>query len=894
MAFKKLVPICAFFVLMLASGLALASQFGNTYSGTGFTYSVPTSSIFTNNITFVARENARINSVGLLLYKTSPSDDSNTYSIEIRADNAGKPGTLLATSDPITGTDEIGKLWKTFTIAAASQPTLVAGTKYHVILNMPASAQASGEGIVFDYINGLGQPSTLWQSTLAEGNITISTSTRLYGSPGFALYYADASGNYNGQGDGNPYDTITSGQIYGGKWVAQTFSLPRALTVNSLSVLARKVNATIGMTPFDDLYAQITDTSGTAVGAQLKVALKGTLNDSYAYRTGTYSSGLFLVAGTYQIVLSSPSSNSTTFYRWLALQTNLVGSNPLLEKTFAGTSSAVRSSTDSGATWANLTNIDHSFIVDTVEPTCSDGTAIWTCSTSKPKYCNGQISLVDNATVCGCPAYQQNFGTSSCVADTLPPSSYILGLDTVLNGAVTLNISASDNAGWGVSRVQYEQSNATPFTTWNNLTATGFANTTDPSISFSTAGLSNQVQLRSNATDISRNVEAGTPVSVLVDAVAPTGGSVQVNYPTGVDAYGGTYTKTDAAPGENVTLKLFSVQDGFGVSSVTPLSTTLPSLPSITFSKIAGERAVWLRMDRVSAGSTPDFSGYNNPGTLILGPVVNARGKFASGITLGSNQQIALANTPNGMSSANAYSVSIWFNPASLADRQNLTAIYDYSSSAAKPTQYGLLVFLEGNHQIVAQMGLGSSIQTFNVTLSGANMPAIGKWYHLVVTRSGTTLQTYLNGASLGSSAGLAGGAFSTRAMTVGSIDALANGFAGTVDDLQVWSKALSATDVTALYSGTPLSDNARYQSTPLTIPANLDDNTYTLNVSIGDTAIPNPNYNTTKQFAIKVAGGTGLAPARASSIPTTALVGAILVVALLVAGYSAWKPSRK
>ncbi len=391
--------------------------FGNKYEGTNFV--IPWFNLGAD-VSFIARQSARIYSVGLLVNKYG--DASQSYLVSIKADLSGAPDATLA-SQAVVFAENPGKFWKMAAFPAASQPNLVAGTRYHIILGAQGGA-SDEERVSIAYIKsgvpGSQLASGRWQSDLSQGGLRVYTSldgTNFgpeFGEPAFALYYSDGSGNYNGQGDGNPYDTVTSGRIFGSKWVSENFSVAVPSLVLNLTVVVKKFGSG---TPADSLYAQVFYLNGTPLTSRFVLLQNSTASNSYSYVTADLGVGLpkaytNLPAGNYRLALSSPGSDSTTFYRWLALQT-LLGS-PLDNRTFGGTASQAASSSDSGSSWSGQPGIDHSFYFDFTPGNCADGTVYQVCSVTKPKYCGDSSVLVDNASFCGCPTGNWVFG-NSCV-----------------------------------------------------------------------------------------------------------------------------------------------------------------------------------------------------------------------------------------------------------------------------------------------------------------------------------------------------------------------------------------------------------------------------------------------------------------------------------------------
>ena len=102
--------------------------------------------------------------------------------------------------------------------------------------------------------------------------------------------------------------------------------------------------------------------------------------------------------------------------------------------------------------------------------------------------------------------------------------------------------------------------------------------------------------------------------------------------------------------------------------------------------------------------------------------------------------------------------------------------------------------------EINQDTGIISFFRDGSYPSSGAVVPAIGQWQHYAVSFDGTTQRFYRNGVETGS------GAFSFANKTdsrvvIGCSDAW-NAFKGSIDEVGIWSRALTAVEVADLYNG--------------------------------------------------------------------------------------------
>ena len=108
--------------------------------------------------------------------------------------------------------------------------------------------------------------------------------------------------------------------------------------------------------------------------------------------------------------------------------------------------------------------------------------------------------------------------------------------------------------------------------------------------------------------------------------------------------------------------------------------------------------------------------------------------------------------------------------------------------------------YLQYGHGTFAFSTPGGNRATYNVT------PALNRWYHLVGVRDGAQQRLYLDGVRVASNT--AGAAdVSTGALAIGRAKYAGNDvdfWAGSVDEVQVFGRALSDSEVTSLYNSVP------------------------------------------------------------------------------------------
>jgi hypothetical protein len=198
----------------------------------------------------------------------------------------------------------------------------------------------------------------------------------------------------------------------------------------------------------------------------------------------------------------------------------------------------------------------------------------------------------------------------------------------------------------------------------------------------------------------------------------------------------------------------------------------------------AGLVSYW-KMQEVS-GNVTDFKGVspltNASTTSIAGKIGNGR-NFS-----GATQYLTSANN-NAYNNTAAFSVSAWVKLDELTARMIVGNTVD---NFELQTTGGVLLFYVRNAG-----GWGTPTQ------SAAAAIATGTWYHVVGTFDGTNIKVYRNGVQVGTNvaraAPLVTGDYSIR---VGTYGAAPGWFMdGVIDEVGIWNRAITATEVASLYN---------------------------------------------------------------------------------------------
>ncbi|MFK8067883.1 MAG: DUF4347 domain-containing protein, partial [Gammaproteobacteria bacterium] len=200
-----------------------------------------------------------------------------------------------------------------------------------------------------------------------------------------------------------------------------------------------------------------------------------------------------------------------------------------------------------------------------------------------------------------------------------------------------------------------------------------------------------------------------------------------------------------------------------------------------------------------NGGSTAtDTTTNNNDGTWTNAPSWDsdsAIGGYSldfTGDAINANEVISVPNDVS-LDFSSDFSVAFWYN--SSVSQDNSTRIigsHDGSDgfSIFADNDGSLNFFVEDSSNIYSQSETGGFI-------------ADGNWHHVVATVTSGTLRLYIDSASSGSSGGTLGIANPSTPLTIGGESTTISDYEGKLDDVRVYVRALSASDVTELYSYT-------------------------------------------------------------------------------------------
>lgn len=205
-------------------------------------------------------------------------------------------------------------------------------------------------------------------------------------------------------------------------------------------------------------------------------------------------------------------------------------------------------------------------------------------------------------------------------------------------------------------------------------------------------------------------------------------------------------------------------------------------------------------------GNANDDSGLNNNGA-VNGADCNASGKFGNACGFDGIDDYIVVNNNLGFSSS--YSASFWMKPGITYDTSNSQNKYFLTSPGNSNANQGAIsVSIYNNDPGKIRFGFydGSS---YPGVLTAQNSWSANTWYHItaVFDDAANTMTIYVNGVQSNQATVTTSPGQPNNKLYIGALSDNTRNFNGTIDELAIFNKALTASEAAALYSdGSPIS----------------------------------------------------------------------------------------
>jgi hypothetical protein len=210
-----------------------------------------------------------------------------------------------------------------------------------------------------------------------------------------------------------------------------------------------------------------------------------------------------------------------------------------------------------------------------------------------------------------------------------------------------------------------------------------------------------------------------------------------------------------------------------------------------------------------------DKSGNGNRGTLTgsNGVPVRTVGKIGQGLEFdGVDDNVSLPTTL--IPASTRFTIAGWVKPSALSAEKGFLSWWEAAAS------FGNGFGLGGAPGTGLLFRLNNSAGSlFDVTSNTTLTP--NQWTHVAAVLDGTAMRIYVNGTKDSASnetsfSGTYAGSGSNVAI---GVDAFSNYFNGVIDDMRVYNRSLSASEIQSLYSGSP-APSPSPSSTPTPSPS--------------------------------------------------------------------------
>ena len=199
--------------------------------------------------------------------------------------------------------------------------------------------------------------------------------------------------------------------------------------------------------------------------------------------------------------------------------------------------------------------------------------------------------------------------------------------------------------------------------------------------------------------------------------------------------------------------------------------------------------------------------------------------------------------------SVNTFTVSAWIYPSSWG-QNNQGRIIDHGGGSGGSSGWSLHIQNSGSALQILTFQINNA-SSFNRS-SNAGVIALNTWQHVAVSYDNGTLTFYVNGLEQGISTGVPVPNTRVSSPRIGmrSTDLL-RGFDGRIDELRIWDRALTATEIQASMnlelSGTESGLIAYYRMNSALGQVALDSSTLSNNATLGSTTgadLNDPTWN--------------------------------------------------
>ncbi len=265
----------------------------------------------------------------------------------------------------------------------------------------------------------------------------------------------------------------------------------------------------------------------------------------------------------------------------------------------------------------------------------------------------------------------------------------------------------------------------------------------------------------------------GVAYSAMSSTFATTGSTAHSTTVTGL-VNGGSYNYyvrcQDAATNAN--------PDDFGISFTVAQPTATGLVAAYSFNEASGT-------------TVTDSSGNNLTGT-INGATRVTTGKFGGALSFNGTSNMVTVNSATPLNLTTGMTLEAWVYPTTLGSAWRNVIIKERANGEV----YNLYAHTDANRPVA--YAVAASSPGAPVDVQGTAALTLNTWTHLAVSYDNTTLRLYVNGTQVGTRALSGAMLTSTGALRIGGNTIWGEYFAGTIDEVRIYNRALTATEILA------------------------------------------------------------------------------------------------
>jgi hypothetical protein len=226
--------------------------------------------------------------------------------------------------------------------------------------------------------------------------------------------------------------------------------------------------------------------------------------------------------------------------------------------------------------------------------------------------------------------------------------------------------------------------------------------------------------------------------------------------------------------------------------------TRIPDAPGLDASTIDGSLIAWYKMESLGSGAI-DSTGHGHTGTCASSCPSVVAGHSGSGFQFDGTTRIDIGD--GGAFDTAAFTVATWVEYTSLT-------FSGFECPVGKVLDSTIYNSWELCYDMATQKWLYDTVAPTTpyafAELEPSSGPAIGTWYHTAMVWDGSNKTLYIDGSAAASATNVQVGFAVGEPLSFGADidnDNQSSPFVGVMDDLRIYSRALSASEIATLAS---------------------------------------------------------------------------------------------